>query len=166
MTTYNSYEEAKIANPGKNIIRFDKQNEFKAVCNEQLSAYLTTWKFCNPADHCMTVEKFLKDGHKLVGGDLILNANGYVSAITRGDSKMLNGEGGEALNHERFILRAAALNKPKRTNVDEKTIEDSEYSNSKDCRVSSILTLVESKFGSGALFAVADVLSNYKEIDT
>lgn len=45
-------------------------------------------------------------------------------------------------------------------NKDEET---SEYPNSEDTTLSEILTLVEKKYGSGALFAVADLLEEYDD---
>lgn len=41
--------------------------------------------------------------------------------------------------------------------------ETTEYSNSEDTTLSEILTLVEKKYGSGALFAVADLLEEYDD---
>ncbi len=119
MTTYNTYQEAKVANPDKEIIRFDKQDEFKAVGNDELSAYLTTWTKCNPADHCMTVEKFLADGYELRENDLILNSVGSVICMdypsSLGDFGVLN-----ICSEKEHILRAAALEtkEPKRTKVE------------------------------------------------
>lgn len=40
--------------------------------------------------------------------------------------------------------------------------EATEYPNSEDTTLSEILTLVEKKYGSGALFAVADLLEEYE----
>ncbi|AUR99229.1 hypothetical protein NVP1263B_69 [Vibrio phage 1.263.B._10N.286.51.B1] len=124
MTTYNSYQEAKIANPDKEIIRFDKQDEFKAVGNDELSAYLTTWTKCNPADHCMTVEKFLVDGHEVFMGDAIINIRGNVNYITQGDAKMINSEGGATFNNARYILRASALENIPTETPEEKEVLD------------------------------------------
>ena len=106
MTTYNTYQEAKIANPDKEIIRFDKQDEFKAVGNDELSAYLTTWTKCNPADHCMTVEKFLADGCKFVEGDVILSGSN-LKEISKNVIDTMNMP--SYCDKHTYILRAAAL---------------------------------------------------------
>lgn len=41
--------------------------------------------------------------------------------------------------------------------------ETSEYPNGEETTLSEILTLVEKKYGSGALFAVADLLESYED---
>lgn len=106
MTTYNTYQEAKIANPDKEIIRFDKQDEFKAVGNDELSAYLTTWTKCNPADHCITVEKFLADGYKFEIGDICLDDEGQVINI---DVEGHTWNKPDKFDVDRYVLQAAAL---------------------------------------------------------
>ena len=122
MTTYNTYQEAKIENPNKEIIRFDKQDEFKAVSDDELSAYLTTWTKCDPADHCMTVERFLADGHKFVKGDAVLDV-GDVCLIESGfDLGAYNDpyDGDSKI----FILRAAALENIPTETPEEKEVLD------------------------------------------
>ena len=136
MKTYNSYEEAKIANPGceivtdtqKSIDKFGTEKRYHPVINNSLFTsgyeYLHSkgasprvhdgyFDLCNPADHCMTVEKFLGDGHKFVEGkgDAYLDNKGIVRFI--GD----NGYSDWGCNdvtcidgsRESYILRAAAL---------------------------------------------------------
>ncbi len=119
MTTYNTYQEAKIANPDKEIIRFDKQDEFKAVGNDELSAYLTTWTKCNPADHCMTVEKFLSDGYEFVEGDCYIDMFGDTQRVG-GDLPPSGVNKPDEDDCKRHVLRAAALEtkEPKRTKVE------------------------------------------------
>ena len=124
MTTYNSYQEAKIANPDSEIVttgpkwkynpdlkwKFEKlvedDDEGEAHALED-----SAWVKCRPSGYCMTVEEFLAKGHKFVDGDVILNFhfntelrveviyNEYLGDYNdpdKGDSS-------------RYILRAAAL---------------------------------------------------------
>ncbi|AUR92768.1 lipocalin family protein [Vibrio phage 1.177.O._10N.286.45.E10] len=128
MTTYNSYEEAKIANPESEIVtagsKWSGSEEFKGkfevLNSDPDEAHILSgecWVKCNPADHCMTVERFLADGHKFVEGDCYVDL--YGDAQCAGDdfpplelNKPCQDDG------ERFILRAAALEeKPKRVKV-------------------------------------------------
>ena len=142
MTTYNTYQEAKIANPGKEIIRFDKQDEFKAVGNDELSAYLTTWTKCNPSDYCMTVEKFLKDNCKFDDGDTYLDWKGRVRIVGKvGFSKDACNDIRNIVNADQaFILRAAALEKIPTETPEEKEVLDgiesageAEWKNGDEC---------------------------------
>lgn len=71
--TYPTYQAAKIANPECEIVRWNKNEEHKAVSKSELSGYLTTWCHCDPADCCMTVKQFLDAGHKFVDGDKFLH---------------------------------------------------------------------------------------------
>jgi hypothetical protein len=115
MTTYNSYQEAKIANPERAI--FSHQGKFGTNA-DILYAYdmKSRGEECNPADHCMTVEKFLADGHKFVEGDLIFRDR--IKNITNGNAGLMGVK--SPADSEIYILRAAALEtkEPKRTNVE------------------------------------------------
>ena len=124
MTTYNSYEEAKIANPNNEIIQSKNlDNLFRAL---EVGVY-TGWNVCNPADHCMTNNDFIKSGNKILPGDIVLDDGNFIVVKTSGDVETYNQivKGDDVT----FILRAAALNKPKRVKVEyvkvdfEKTIE-------------------------------------------
>ncbi len=119
MRVYSTYQEAKIANPESEIYNFDKL----FICDS--NRFGQSFPLCNPADHCMTVEKFLADGHELTEGDVIINANGNVNVITSVDCKALNLGGYSIFNDGRFILRAAALEtkEPKRTKVEYVKVE-------------------------------------------
>ena len=120
MTTYNSYEAAKIANPESDIYRV-KSSSIGGYVALGASDFIELndgdeSSLCNPADHCMTVEKFLADGHKFVRGDVV--DAGKVGVIETGFEINAYNEpdGGDS---SIFILRAAALEeKPKRTKVD------------------------------------------------
>lgn len=113
MKTYPTYQEAKIANPECEIYRIEKTGVF-AHCIYHKSNAVRFVDFdsdgikCNPADYCMTVEQFLRDGYEFVEGDVILRHDGRVltanenlecyawNILADGDNK-------------RFILRADAL---------------------------------------------------------
>lgn len=113
MTTYNNYYEARIANPEEDIYKI---NDRFMVCNPSPNARVDhVVSPCNPADHCMTVEQFLKDGHKFVEGDLYVNFGGFVTELTERKINSLM----SLDTSRRFILRAAAL--------EEKTNTESDY---------------------------------------
>lgn len=114
MTTYSTYQEAKIANPELEVYRADFGGVF--ISNDDLGSFARFTDFnppvdvakCNPADYCMTVEGFLGDGHKFVDGDAYLDGFNNIQVV------------GELISHEpascpgsgdefRYVLRAAAL---------------------------------------------------------
>ncbi|WAP91218.1 hypothetical protein [Vibrio phage vB_VviC_ZQ26] len=105
MTTYNTYQEAKIANPECEIYQLERNGLF-AHCGHHKAELVRFIEFdsagikCNPADYCMTVERFLADGNKLEFTDIIACSNGSVVSVANwimdGVSKY-------------YILRAAAL---------------------------------------------------------
>ncbi|AUR90454.1 hypothetical protein NVP1144O_06 [Vibrio phage 1.144.O._10N.286.45.B3] len=112
MTTYNSYQKAKIANPEFDIYWAGKltASGMDDVFGTKASlAGITTNHFkCNPADHCMTVEKFLADGHKLAMEDIVMNSSGAV--VDMNYSRCLSDFGVlNSASHKECILRAAAL---------------------------------------------------------
>lgn len=63
MKTYNTYQEAKIANQQSNIC-VSTDGEFAAEeCVLKLRmAEVNKWRLCNPKDYCMTLEEFLARG--------------------------------------------------------------------------------------------------------
>ena len=116
MKVYDSYAEAKIANPESDI--YERMCvDFATADYVSLVAMCGTgdgWNKCDPADHCMTVEKFLADGHKFVKGDVCLYLNG--SVVTVKDPIGWNKP--DLDDGELYVLRAAALEKPKRMKVE------------------------------------------------
>ncbi len=125
MTTYNSYEAAKIANPDRDVFTNTANDKFQSKSDE--SFFIR----CLPSHHCMTVEKFLADGHKFVEGDLI-----YSDILSNVVSVTLNGNlsGSYSIygantktdsDDKRLVLRAAALEtkEPKRTKESYEKIE-------------------------------------------
>ncbi|AUR81758.1 hypothetical protein NVP1013O_11 [Vibrio phage 1.013.O._10N.286.54.F9] len=116
MKTYNTYQEAKIANPDQDI-SVSMSKVFAAssyVSNILLSGCVQGWNKCNPADHCMTVEKFLADGHKFVDGDIYLNSSGRTLGVV--NIPDYNNKR-STIDCDLYILHAAALEtkEPKRT---------------------------------------------------
>ncbi|CAH9015467.1 putative lipocalin family protein [Vibrio phage 381E49-1] len=103
MKTYNSYEEAKIANPECEI--YLDYSVFRTWRSDQIKSGTK----CNPADHCMTVEKFLADGHKFVEGDVIFNTYPSPTVDFISNSHLDNYNELDKDDDKRFILLAAAL---------------------------------------------------------
>ncbi len=125
MTTYNTYQEAKIAHPESEIYFIDNEQYRTGEWIDQYNFGRSSFVLCDPADHCMTVEKFLVDGHEVFMGDAIININGNVNYITKGDAKVINSEGGATFNNARYILRAAALEDIPTETPEEKEVLDS-----------------------------------------
>lgn len=136
MKTYNTYQEAKIANPECEIaVKKKAADDFgDAICFQAVVAdsswsdgYVFSddedssprisdgyWKICNPADHCMTVKEFLGDGYRFEDGDLYLNSAGSVEKIDTAEfCKVMNGKDSDGMDNFRHVLSAAALEKPK-----------------------------------------------------
>ncbi len=106
MKTYNSFEAAKIANPESDIYKLMGVRDF--VFTAFGVAYGELLQPCNPANHCVTVEKFLTDGHRLAMGDIVINSSGAV--VDMNYSRSLSDFGVlNSASHKEFILRAAAL---------------------------------------------------------
>lgn len=124
MTTFSTYQEAKIANPDKDILTDSERSLFTPECKGLIG------DICNPAEFCMTVEKFLLDGHKFVEGDLVYSS--IINSVCRitdgsdlsGNTYALKGSNELAGSDDRrYTLRAKALedleqeDKPKRTKM-------------------------------------------------
>lgn len=142
MTTYNTYQEAKIANPesdiSASISRVFAPSSY--VSNVLLSGCVQGWDRCNPADYCMTVEKFLADGNKFIEGDLIINTFGNVNKIR--DDEELRNELVTENNNSRYILRAAALeNIPTETPEEKEVLDGIESAGEVEWKSGDIATL-------------------------
>ncbi|WFS86262.1 hypothetical protein vBVhaSMAG7_045 [Vibrio phage vB_VhaS_MAG7] len=130
MKTYNTYQEAKIANPEFEVAVVTRTDEhtsemgkFISVLknNPSLGGYSfadkkktgypnTTdgyYTVCYPSGYCMTVEKFLADGYKFVEGDVVFDFGDVVSVDTAFDAETYNQT--DKKDDRRYILRAAAL---------------------------------------------------------
>ena len=119
MTTYNSYQEAKIANPELNIYWLESRGLFLAdeISGDVImdTTHDSKGYYCAPADHCMTVEQFLKAGHKFVEGDLCLGRDDKLLVISGSRLALGWNDKSQIIDGiDRYILRAAALEeKPK-----------------------------------------------------
>ncbi len=125
MTTYNTYQEAKIANPDSDIYN-DIKGKFQAIKDAPTSHFANGWELCKPQNYCMTVEKFLADGHKFVDGDIVQNHYGAV-AIDCENIREWNHQAITKCDRSQYILRAAAL--------EEKTSEKVEWANGDECEI-------------------------------
>jgi len=125
MNTFNTYQEAKIANPESEI--YIHTGEFlpsKNICPSPITYEARGFKICNPADYCMTVEKFLRDGHKFVDSDSFIDQDGRAELIGDGNFFNVNGANDPQIDDDkRYILRAAALEQPKQE-VDKSKMKD------------------------------------------
>ncbi|CAM0061492.1 hypothetical protein VPH1220G2_0083 [Vibrio phage 1220 g2] len=119
MTTYNSYEAAKIANPESDI--YPHGDRFTTIG----SALITGTK-CNPDKHCMSMLTFHELDHKLIDGDLYQNEKGRV--ITVGalgfKEKHCNLLGYYVDPSKTYILRASALEDIPTETPEEKEVLD------------------------------------------
>lgn len=105
MTTYNTYQEAKIENPECEIYWYLDGGLNDSFTTLELRDFDTKNNKCNPADCCMTVEKFLADGYRFVEGDFIIQHDGMVVRVC--DDPDWNMK--ERRDNIRYILLAAAL---------------------------------------------------------
>ncbi len=79
MTTYNTYAEAKIANPLKETYELDGLFGTK---EELIDCGVVGFIYeSRPADHCTSLEAFFDAGHKFEDGDIYLNKNGIVKIV-------------------------------------------------------------------------------------
>ena len=135
MTTYNTYQEAKIANPEGEVY-----SDGSMFFTSAVKIFMYDSVKCNPADHCMTVEKFLSDGNKFIEGDLIINTFGNVNKIR--DDEELRNELVTENNNSRYILRAAALeNIPTETPEEKEVLDGIESAGEVEWKSGDIATL-------------------------
>ena len=72
--SYKTYQEAKIAMPLACIIHdTDNARFFGMPSREGTTLTNDGCKFAEPQHYCITVEKFLDDGHKFVTGDVFID---------------------------------------------------------------------------------------------
>lgn len=113
MTTYKSYAECRIANPGSEIVTPSIDSSmpcsmepiFEVKANHEIGKF--AWVICNPADHCSSIKEFLEGGYVFSIGDLFLGISGDVTeveAIYPQTNKCEDSDG------KRYILSASALN--------------------------------------------------------
>lgn len=98
MATYNSYAEAKIANPESAI--------FSGVRGDFATRDDELWfNECNPAYHCSTIEEFLAAGFMLAAGDIYIDE---IIGVTKVDWCNPN-QTALPNDNKRYILSAKAL---------------------------------------------------------
>ncbi|AUR97693.1 hypothetical protein NVP1243O_70 [Vibrio phage 1.243.O._10N.261.54.B5] len=140
MTTYNTYQGAKIAMPKACICVYknDGKDVFIGMPSREGTTLFNGAEFAEPQDYCMTVEKFLAGGYKFVEGDLIINTFGNVNKIR--DDEELRNELVAENNNSRYILRAATLENIPTETPEEKEVMDSiesvgevEWKNGDEC---------------------------------
>lgn len=73
MTTYKSYQEAKILNQGFDIY-LNQDGMFEVEPNSNNSK-------CKPLSHCLSVREFFCKGFRFVEGDYLLNGHGSVRYV-------------------------------------------------------------------------------------
>ncbi len=116
MTTYNSYEAAKIAMPEACIVEDTDTRLFFGVPTREGTTLAGGSRFAEPQYYCMTVEKFLSDGNKFSDGDVVVNREGLVKRPLGDIVRLMNIP--SKYDVDSFILRAAALEEKKpRTKV-------------------------------------------------
>lgn len=127
MKTYNSYEEAKIANPESEIVttgpnwQYDIaiKGKFERLVEKGFDYHVlgdSAWVKCDPADYCMSLDEFFDSGKMFIADDIFIAASGEVITISDDTVRFANMRSG--VESECFILHAAALNKPKRVKIE------------------------------------------------
>ena len=113
MTTYNTYQEAKIANPREDIYEFEGYfSSFKGIGSKK----------CNPADHCITLEKLLSDDLNLDVGDVLFGEDEVEVVSSVFDCNAYNNP--DSVDSNIYILRAAALENIPTETPEEKEVLD------------------------------------------
>lgn len=113
MSTYPTYQAAKIANPEREIKTDNLGNFFVSVGH-------TT---CNPADYCISLSDFRELDYEVCHGDLILGLDGSVIEVSNVHNYNKPWQGDD----KRFILKAKALEETK-TEVEMNTYETMKHS--------------------------------------
>lgn len=123
MKTFETYQEAKIANPDSEIY-----TDGRIFCGERWSKFYYDMRKCNPADYCMNEDDFYSCGYRYLNGDIIYSEISGLVIVIGMDVSIADMDWNDGFGHKRFILRAAALKtkhqqemeelKPKRTRVE------------------------------------------------
>ena len=110
MKTYNTYQEAKIANPSCEIYvsicgNFAAQDDVSTIA---LSGIKEGWNKCNPADYCMSLESFLASGKRAFKGDIIADKDGKAMIV---EAESIVNTPFET-DCEVYVIKAKALESP------------------------------------------------------
>ncbi len=124
MRVYGTYQEAKIANPECDIYN-DTHGKFRPIKDAPTSHFANGWELCKPQNYCMTVEKFLVDGHRLEIDDWVIGVRGLTFQISSNEIDEWNVKSVTPMDSKLYILRAAALEtkEPKRTKESYEKVE-------------------------------------------
>lgn len=111
MTTYNTYQEAKIAMPLACIIEDTDSGLFFGMPTREGTTLAGGSRFAEPQYYCISMLTFSELGHKLVDGDVYQNEDGRVFTVGRlgYEARYCNLLSSYCLPSKVFILRAAAL---------------------------------------------------------
>ena len=116
MTIYNTYQEAKVANPEDEIYCYLDGSLEEVFTTLEYRAGVTKNDLCNPADYCMTYNQC----SEFKAGMVVMDLSG-VGELSDDLAIFMNGiKGDNPVNWDKcFILHAAALEeKPKRVKVE------------------------------------------------
>lgn len=127
MTTYNTYQEAKIAMPKACICVYKNNGKdvFIGMPSREGTTLFNGAEFAEPQDYCMTVEKFLSDGFKLEIGDVIFGEDEYEVDVVSSDLHCRSFNMPVDADRNIYILRAAALEDIPTETPEEKEVLDS-----------------------------------------
>lgn len=105
MNTYETYQEAKIANPNQEI--YELSGKFQT--GDAPARPGEKWELCNPADYCISLSDFRELDYEVCNGDLILGIDGTFVEVSNvyNYNKPWHGD------DKRFILKAKALEETK-----------------------------------------------------
>jgi hypothetical protein len=113
MKTYNTYQEAKIANPEMEVYKLKGGRGFASCDNAGDFVRFTDLSCdaekCNPANYCMTLADFLDAGHLLADGDVVLTTYGSVGTMGENGYYCVNFNRRDRDDENVHILRAATL---------------------------------------------------------
>ncbi|AUR81538.1 hypothetical protein NVP1007O_72 [Vibrio phage 1.007.O._10N.261.55.F9] len=144
MTTYNTYQEAKIANNPSAIYKLDNGEFVTGGWIEYRNYGKHTFELCDPADYCMSMLMFYEIGLELIDGDMYQNERGIVCTV--GDlgfeEQYCNNLEGHADPSKVYILKSLALKDIPTETPEEKEVMDSiesvgevEWKNGDECEI-------------------------------
>ena len=142
MTTYNSYQEAKLAMPLACIIEDTDSGLFFGMPTREGTTLAGGSRFAEPQYYCISMLTFSELGRKLVDGDVYQNEDGRVFTVGNlgYEARYCNLLSSYCFPSKVFILRAAALENIPTETPEEKEVLDSiesagevEWKNGDEC---------------------------------
>tara|TARA_B100001105_G_scaffold124157_1_gene99519 strand:- start:3134 stop:3952 length:819 start_codon:yes stop_codon:yes gene_type:complete len=134
MTTYNSFEAAKIANPEEDIYKLEDGSFATGSWLQKSNFGEYTFTLCHAKDYCMSLEEFRDSDKKFIAGDYFLSVSGRVVLIVEDDVSIANRM--TSVEGQRFVLCAAALEekeKPKTESDYDKGMREAMKKIAKSC---------------------------------